>query len=62
MCWDNALAKLFFFALRNERVYRTVCTTEAQAKRDVVAHIGGGKRFASTSPGGFILILEKMGL
>jgi putative transposase len=39
VCWDNALAESFFSALKNERVYRTVYATKAQAKRDVIAYI-----------------------
>ena len=41
VCWDNALAESFFSALKNERVYRTVYATKAQAKRDVRAYIEG---------------------
>ena len=41
VCWDNALAESFFSALKNERVYRTVYATKAQARRDVIAYIEG---------------------
>ena len=41
VCWDNAMAESFFSALKNERVYRTVYATKAQAKRDVIAYIEG---------------------
>ncbi len=41
VCWDNAMAESFFSALKNERVYRTVYATKAQARRDVIAHIEG---------------------
>ncbi len=37
VCWDNAMAESFFAALKNERVYRTVFATKAQARRDVIA-------------------------
>jgi len=39
VCWDNAMAESFFSALKNERVYRTVYATKAQARRDVIAYI-----------------------
>ena len=39
--WDNAMAESFFSALKNERVYRTVYATKAQARRDVIAYIEG---------------------
>jgi hypothetical protein len=38
----NAAAESFFAALKNERVYRTVCATKTQAKRDVISYIQGG--------------------
>ena len=41
VCWDNAMAESFFSALKNERVYRTVYATKAQARRDVIAYIKG---------------------
>ena len=41
VCWDNAMAESFFSALKNERVYRTAYATKTQAKRDVIADIGG---------------------
>ena len=41
VCWDNAMAESFFAALKNERVYRTVYATKAQARRDVIAYIEG---------------------
>ena len=41
VCWDNAMAESFFSALKNERVYRTIYATKAQARRDVIAYIEG---------------------
>ena len=41
VCWDNSMAESFFSALKNERVYRTVYATKAQAKRDVIRYIEG---------------------
>ena len=41
VCWDSAMAESFFSALKNERVYRTVYATKAQARRDVIAYIEG---------------------
>jgi hypothetical protein len=41
VCRDNAMAESFFSALKNERVYRTVYATKAQARRDVIAYIEG---------------------
>ncbi len=41
VCWDNAMAESFFSALKNERIYRTVYATKAQARRDVIAYIEG---------------------
>ncbi len=35
------MAESFFAALKNERVNRTVYSTKAQAKRDVIAYIEG---------------------
>ena len=33
--------RIFFAALKNERVYRTVYSTKAQARRDAIAYIEG---------------------
>ena len=41
VCWDNAMAESFFAALKNERVYRSIYATKAQARRDVIAYIEG---------------------
>lgn len=41
VCWDNAMAESFFSAVKNERVYRTVYATKAQAKSDVIGYIEG---------------------
>jgi putative transposase len=41
VCWDNSQAETFFSALKNERVYRTVYATKAQARRDVIRYIEG---------------------
>ena len=41
VCWDDAMAESFFSALKNERVYRTVYATKAQARRDVIAYHEG---------------------
>lgn len=41
VCWDNSMAESFFSALKNERVYRTVYATKAQARTDVIAYIEG---------------------
>jgi transposase InsO family protein len=41
VCWDNAMAESFFSAVKNERVYRTVYATKAQARRDLIAYIEG---------------------
>jgi putative transposase len=41
VCWDNGMAESPFPPVRNERVYRTVYATKAQAKRDVIAYIEG---------------------
>lgn len=41
VCWDNAVAESFFSAPKNERVYRIVYATKAQAKRDVIAYAEG---------------------
>ena len=35
------MAESFFSSLKNERVYRTVYATKAQARRDVIAYIEG---------------------
>ena len=39
VCWDNSMAESFFSMLKNERVYRTVYATKAQARRDVIRYI-----------------------
>lgn len=41
VCWDNAAAESFFSALKNERVYRTVYPTKAQARKDIIRYIEG---------------------
>ncbi|GAB3135835.1 hypothetical protein GCM10027057_12360 [Marisediminicola antarctica] len=41
VCWDNSMAESFFSMLKNERVYRTVYATKAQARRDVISYIEG---------------------
>jgi putative transposase len=41
VCWDNVMAESFFSAVKNERVYRTVYATKAQARRDLIAYIAG---------------------
>jgi transposase InsO family protein len=41
VCWDNAMAESFFSAVKNERVYRTVYATKAQARRDLISYIEG---------------------
>ncbi len=46
------MAESFFSALKNERVYRTVYATKAQARRDVIAYIE-----SSTTPDDAILHL-----
>ncbi len=38
---DNAMSESFFSALKNERDYRTVYETKAQARRDVLSCIDG---------------------
>ncbi len=35
------MVELFFSAVKNERVHRTVYATKAQARRDVIAYIEG---------------------
>ena len=35
VCWDNSAAESFFSSLKNERVYRTVYATKAQARREI---------------------------
>ena len=39
VCWDNSMAESFFSMLKNERVYRTVYATKAQARRDIIRYI-----------------------
>ncbi|WP_460465991.1 transposase, partial [Amycolatopsis acidiphila] len=41
ICWDNAMAESFFGALKNEWVSRTVFTTRAEARQEVVKYIEG---------------------
>ena len=41
VCWDNSMAESFFSMLKNERVYRTVYATKAQARRDIIRYIEG---------------------
>ena len=41
VCWDNSMAESFFSMLKNERVYRTVYATKAQARTDVIRYIEG---------------------
>ena len=41
VCWDNSMAESFFSMLKNERVYRTVYATKAQARRDGISYIEG---------------------
>ena len=41
VCWDNSQAESFFSMLKNERVYRTVYATKAQARSDVIRYIEG---------------------
>lgn len=41
VCWDNSMAESFFSMLKNERVYRTVYATRAQARTDVIRYIEG---------------------
>lgn len=41
VCWDNAMAESFFSSLKNERVYRTVYATKAQARTDIITYIEG---------------------
>ncbi len=41
VCWDNSMAESFFSMLKNERVYRTVYATKAQARSDVIRYIEG---------------------
>ena len=41
VCWDNSLAESFFSMLKNERVYRTVYATKAQAPSDIIRYIEG---------------------
>jgi hypothetical protein len=44
------MAESFFAALKNERVYRTVYATKAQARRDVIAYIEGLYNTTATQP------------
>ena len=39
------MAESFFSALKNERVYRTVYATKAQARRDAITYIEGFYNF-----------------
>lgn len=39
VCWDKSMAKSFFAALRNERVYRTVYATKSPARSDLTRYI-----------------------
>jgi putative transposase len=41
VCWDNSMAESFFSMLKNERVYRTVYATKAQAREDLIRYIEG---------------------
>ena len=41
VCWDNSMAESFFSMLKNERVYRTVYATKAQARKDLILYIKG---------------------
>ncbi|WP_372454445.1 IS3 family transposase [Rhodococcus qingshengii] len=41
VCRDNSLAESFFAVLKNECVYRTVCTTKSQARQYVFRCIEG---------------------
>jgi putative transposase len=41
VCWDNAMAESFFGALKNEWLNRTIFTTRAKARREVVRYIEG---------------------
>lgn len=41
VCWDNSMAESFFSMLKNERIYRTVYATRAQARTDVIRYIEG---------------------
>lgn len=41
VCWNNAMAELFFSALKNERVHRTVYATKTQARREVIDYVEG---------------------
>ena len=41
VCWDNSMAESFFSMLKNERVYRTVYATKAQARKDLILYIEG---------------------
>jgi putative transposase len=39
--WDKGMAESFFSMLKNERVYRTVYATKAQARSDIIRYIEG---------------------
>jgi putative transposase len=39
ICYDNAMAELFFAALKNERVNRTVYPTRQHARADIARYI-----------------------
>jgi len=41
VCWDNSMVESFFSMLKNERVYRTVFATKAQARKDLIRYIEG---------------------
>ena len=41
VCWDSSMAESFFSMLKNERVYRTVYATKAQARKDLIQYIAG---------------------
>jgi len=41
VCWGDALAESLFSNLKNERVYRTVYASKAQAHRNVIRYIFG---------------------
>jgi transposase InsO family protein len=39
--WDNSMAESFFSMPKKERVYRTVYSTEAHARKDIIRYIEG---------------------
>lgn len=41
VCWDNSMAESFFAALKNECVYRTIYSTKAKARQDIIKYIEG---------------------